>query len=359
MTTKETFQAIFDSLPDAVIITNESGIIQMVNNQVKNVFGYNPSELLHKEVEVLIPNNFQLQHRVHREKFISAPKTREMGDGRNLTALCKDGTEIAVEVSLSHLQVNKNNIVLASIRDVTGKRQLANQLGISLRELEAKNVELEQFAYIVSHDLQEPLRTLSGLVTLMENLNPNKLNTDVQIYIRYISEVTNRMRGLVKGILDYSILGKELNIQNVDLNIVIERIKFDLSAQINERSARIDCKHLPIVRVHEATIGTLFQNLISNGLKFNREGIAPHIIVSVEKEKSEWVFSIEDNGIGLDKKFANKIFGIFQRLHSRSEYPGSGIGLAHCKKIVEFHGGRIWVESDGNSGSRFYFTLPE
>lgn len=355
---KETLQEIFDASPDAVIVTNHLGVIQLVNRQVQALFGYQPHELLNKEIEILVPQRFVSRHRVHRDNYLQAPHVREMGNNKlDLTGLCKDSTEIKVEISLSFVTVEDQKLVISAIRDVTEKKQLTSQLKIALHDLEAKNRELEQFAYIASHDLQEPLRTVSGFVMLLEQQCGKEIDEDAKQYIRYIREASDRMRNLIKGLLDYSLLGKEARKQRVDLNVIVEQVIVDLNKQISECGAHITYDHLPIVTAYEVAIRELFQNLISNALKYQRPGSTPKIAIRVRRKQTEWLFEVEDNGIGIDPKYKEKIFGIFQRLHARSEYSGTGIGLAHCKKIVDLHGGRIWVESAEVSGSIFYFTL--
>lgn len=357
--TQETLQEIFDASPDAVIVTNHAGIIQLVNRQVHALFGYQSCELLNKEIEILIPQRFLSRHRMHREHYMSAPHVREMGSGSlDLTGLRKDTTEIKVEISLSYVTVDDQRLVISAIRDVTEKKQLTGQLRMALHDLEAKNRELEQFAYIASHDLQEPLRTVAGFAMLLEQQYSQALDDDGKQYIRYIREASDRMRNLIKGLLDYSLLGKEARKQRVDLNVIVEQVLVDLNQQISERSAVITYDYLPIVMAYEVAIRELFQNLISNALKYQRPGVIPKIAVRVRRKQSEWFFEVEDNGIGIDPKYKEKIFGIFQRLHARSEYSGTGIGLAHCKKIVDLHGGKIWVEPAQTTGSIFHFTLP-
>jgi PAS domain S-box-containing protein len=357
MTSPQTLQAIFDASPDGILVTSEQGVIQLVNRQVNILFGYESSELLDREIEMLVPLRFADRHRVHRKEFIRSPRVREMS-GIDLMGLRKDGTEISVEISLSHIEVNDKRLVIAAIRDVTEKKQKANQLRVALQEVEAKNRELEQFAYIASHDLQEPLRTVSGFAMLLEQQYRGVLGEDADQYIRYIREASDRMRNLIKGLLDYSLLGKEGNKHRADLNVLVSQVLSDLSIQIRACQARVESEHLPTVVVYEVAMRELFQNLVSNALKYQHPGTAPRVTIGVRRRKSEWIFSVQDNGIGIDPKYREKIFGIFQRLHARSEYSGTGIGLAHCKKIVDLHGGRIWVEPAGTSGSIFYFTLP-
>lgn len=234
-------------------------------------------------------------------------------------------------------------------------RQEADQANINL---ERKNKELEQFAYIASHDLQEPLRTTSSFIELLRKQYQGKLDEKADKYFNYILESSDRMKLLIKNLLDYSRIGNKKELEQVDCNKTLQEVLADLGVAINDANADIQHNPLPVVRGYPTEIKQLFQNLIINAVKFQRKGVAPQIKISVHKVKNNWEFAFKDNGIGIEKQHSEKIFNIFQRLHTRAEYEGSGIGLSHCKKIVELHRGRIWVESTFGEGSTFNFTLP-
>ena len=226
-------------------------------------------------------------------------------------------------------------------------------------ELESKNKELEQFAYVASHDLQEPLRTTSSFVELIRKQYHGKLDDNADKYIDYVIQASDRMKTLIKDLLDYSRIGREKKFEPVDCNITFGEVMADLAKVIKENKATIIANRLPLVYAFPTELKLLFQNLISNSIKFQKPGIAPQIEISANKENGFWHFSFQDNGIGIEKQYQQRIFIIFQRLHNRSVYEGSGIGLAHCKKIVELHGGKIWVESEAGKGSIFHFTLAD
>lgn len=226
-------------------------------------------------------------------------------------------------------------------------------------ELESKNKELEQFAYVASHDLQEPLRTTSSFVELFRKQYYGQLDQNADKYMDYIIQASDRMKTLIKDLLDYSRIGREKQFEQVDCNVIFSEVIADLAKVIKENKAVIIANQLPLVYGFPTELKLLFQNLISNSIKFQRPGIAPKIEISAFKENGYWHFSFRDNGIGIEKQYQQRIFIIFQRLHNRSVYEGSGIGLAHCKKIVELHGGKIWVESEGGNGSTFHFTLAD
>jgi ligand-binding sensor domain-containing protein/signal transduction histidine kinase len=223
--------------------------------------------------------------------------------------------------------------------------------------LERKNKELEQFAYVASHDLQEPLRTTSSFVGLIQAQYKGKLDDKADKYFNYILEASDRMRVLIKNLLDYSRIGSKKELEQVDCKIILENVLADLQVAIQEAKADITCDPLPSVGGYPVEIKQLFQNLLINAIKFRKKDTVPKIIISAKKLKNEWEFVFKDNGIGIEAQHKEKIFNIFQRLHKRSEYEGSGIGLAHCKKIVELHGGRIWVASTPGEGAAFHFTI--
>ncbi|WP_299685052.1 YfiR/HmsC family protein [uncultured Dokdonia sp.] len=232
-------------------------------------------------------------------------------------------------------------------------------------QLASKNKELEQFAYIASHDLQEPLNTVSSFIELLEVEYKETFDSDGKEILNFIKEGSVRMKKLINALLEYSRLGRDSNFKEVDCTIILQELKADLKTVIEENGVLIETKNLPLVKGNEIELRLLFQNLISNGIKFRLPETNPHISINckpLEKVVNDevqkyWQFSVKDNGIGIPKKYQDRIFGIFQRLHTREEYKGSGIGLAHCEKIVKSHGGTIWLESQEGQGTTFYFTI--
>jgi ligand-binding sensor domain-containing protein/signal transduction histidine kinase len=226
------------------------------------------------------------------------------------------------------------------------------------RDLERKNKELEQFAYIASHDLQEPLRTTSSFVELLQKqYHQGKLDEKTEKYFTFILDASDRMRMLIKNLLDFSKIGYKKELEQVDCNKMLHIVLADLGIAINEAGANIKSGSLPVINGYATELKQLFQNLIANAIKFRKKDASPEINISAHKIKSYWQFAFKDNGIGIDEKHNERIFAIFQRLHTRTEYEGSGIGLSHCKKIVELHRGKIWVESIVGEGSIFHFTI--
>ncbi len=244
--------------------------------------------------------------------------------------------------------------------DITERKRAEKELEARNRKLLMQNRELEQFAFIASHDLQEPLRTIKSFSELLLRKLGAGSDKDVNTYLGFITESAERMTELIKGLLEYSRIGREKQSgATVNCNQIVAEALADLSAAIQESGAEITVEKLPVLKGHAREVRQLFQNLVGNAIKFRRRDVAPRIVISAEPQDIRyWRFTVRDNGIGVAQEHRDRIFVIFQRLHKRGEYPGTGIGLAHCKKIVEMHGGEIGVESSPGAGSSFYFTLP-
>lgn len=225
------------------------------------------------------------------------------------------------------------------------------------RELEIKNRELERFAFAASHDLKEPIRTINSFSSLLKNDYKGKLDDRADEFLEFIVDSSKRMNSLVNDLLEYCTLGHSIQLSEINTNKIIEEIRNDLHSSIDESNAKFEIETLENINGSETEIRLLFQNLISNALKFKKESVNPHIKISSETKEEFIHFTLSDNGIGISEESLESIFDIFQRLHDKSEYVGTGIGLANCKKIVEIHGGKIWVESKLGEGSSFYFTI--
>lgn len=242
-------------------------------------------------------------------------------------------------------------------KEVVERKVIEKELRLNNQKLASLNKDLEQFTYIASHDLQEPLRTVQSFVELFTQNYDEKLDDQAKVFLGFINESTERMTALIRGLLDYGRLGAESSVALVSCEKVVADVCADLALRIADVGGVVEYSNLPVVMGRETELRLLFQNLISNGLKFSRPDVKPKIVISAEKIEGVWQFSVRDNGIGIAGNDFQRVFLIFQRLHGRDKFEGSGIGLAHCKKIVELHGGNIWLESELNKGSVFYFTL--
>lgn len=269
-------------------------------------------------------------------------------------------------IGQSEFVLDKCTRVYGSFQDITRQKlneielkELNEKLRIKAEKLSISNAELEQFAYVASHDLQEPLRMVSSFMTQLENKYGDKLDEKGRQYIHFAVDGAKRMRQIILDLLEFSRIGKmEEEADLVDTNKLIDEVLILQRKQIDETNAKVIYKNLPEVKTFSSPLRHVFQNLISNSLKYHKKDISPKIMVSAKMMGDYWQFSVEDNGIGIDSKYNDKIFQIFQRLHQKEEYSGTGIGLALCKKIIENLGGTIWVESKPNEGSKFNFTLP-
>ncbi|MCC7551913.1 MAG: PAS domain-containing protein, partial [Methanobacterium sp.] len=249
--------------------------------------------------------------------------------------------------------------MMGIVIDISDRKSIEAELRKTLKQLKRSNAELEQFAYVASHDLQEPLRMITSFLQLLQRRYENQLDSDADEFIHFAVDGATRMQELINDLLTYSRVGRKTGkIEDVDSEALIEQILFDSKVLIEETNTSITYNDLPLIRADYTQMAQVFQNLIGNAIKY-QENAYPEIHITAKKNGKDWIFKVEDNGIGIDPKHGERVFRIFQRLHGRDEYEGTGIGLAIVKRIIEQHGGMIWYESAPGKGSKFYFTIPQ
>jgi len=355
---EEKFQLVVEASPTGLLMMSREGSIQLLNAQLEVLFGYQRDELLGRSIEVLVPERFREQHPGHRLAFFSAPTSRAMGMGRDLYGLRKDGSEFPVEIGLNPIETDEGMAVMATVIDITARKRAETTLAQHRDELERSNKDLEQFAYVASHDLQEPLRAVAGCVQLLKKRYHGQLDERANEYIGHAVDGAKRMQSLIDDLLTYSRIGRaESSHRAVSCADALTVALKNLSVSVQESGAQVTWDVLPVVAGEAVQITMLLQNLLANALKFRKPSENPRIHIGVVRDGTRATFSVSDNVIGISQEHFERIFGVFQRLHTRSEYPGTGIGLALCKRIVEHRGGRIWVESKPGEGTTFRFVL--
>jgi PAS domain S-box-containing protein len=305
----------------------------------------------------------EIEYIIHRvedvTEFVLIKNEQQNKDNINI-GLQKKVSAMEVEIIRRSREIQELNFELENkVKERTEtllKREAT--LAKQNQKLLNQNKELEQFTYIASHDLQEPLRSLISFSELLEKEFIGKLGENGEFYSNFISKSSTRMQLLVKGLLDYSRIGREKKLVEIDCNQIMKDVFSDMIINIKESNAEITVSDLPHLKGYETEIRQLFQNLVSHALKFRKKDVAPKIKIYVQKREDDWLFSIQDNAIGIEESNQQKLFVIFKRFNNREEYEGTGIGLAHCKKIVELHGGTIWADSKLEEGSTFNFTIP-
>ncbi len=354
---EEALRTVFNSVYDGIILHLTDGSIVDMNERFLALYGVDREELFKLTIADISSPSSPLQDLpgIWSKVIAGEPQLFEWKALRP-----RDGSEFDVEVFLRRVHLHGRAEILATVRDITERKQADEELQKLVSDLERSNRELEQFAYVASHDLQEPLRMVASYVQLLERKYRGRLDEAADKYIHFATDGALRMQKLIEGLLAYSRIGRRgSGFRPVNAAAAFDSAVSNLRAAIRESGAVVTRDELPVVEGDKTQLLQLFQNLIANAIKF-RQDAPPRIHASAarrQEKNANWIFSVKDNGIGIEPRYFERIFQIFQRLHSRAEYPGTGIGLALTKRIVERHHGRIWVESVPGEGSTFFFTI--
>lgn len=348
--------SLIEQISDAIMTVDMNFAVTSWNHAAEMLYGWTTDEAIGQKIGDLLRTSYVNDNSRHVwEQFITEGFWRG-----EVKQYCKDGSErfILAAVTLMRDMHGKPNGMLAVNRDITERTRIQRELEAYARDLQRSNTELEQFAYVASHDLQEPLRMVASYTELLSERYRDQFDSRADKYMKYIVEGARRMQQLINDLLAFSRVGTQGKpLQSVDSAAIVRRVLTIMQQTIRENSATIELGELPVIEADLSQIGQIFQNLISNAIKFHSDA-PPHIRIAATQADDRWVFSVSDNGIGIKKEYAERIFQIFQRLHDRTQYEGNGIGLAIAKRIVERHDGTIWFESQPGKGTTFYFTIP-
>jgi len=352
------YRGLLEAAPDAMVVVNPGGEIVLLNVQAEKQFGYSRDELVGQKVKNIIPEGFAERLVADALRSAEDALAQQIGTGIELTARRKNGSNFPIELMLSPLESAEGILVTAAIRDITTRKKAEANLLNKVEELNRSNEELGQFAYIASHDLQEPLRMVASYTQLLSRRYKGMLDADADEFIAFAVDGASRMQRLIQDLLAYSRVGtKGKDLLDTSGEEALQQALINLRGAIEEKGALVTHDPLPTVLADEVQLVQLFQNLVGNAIKYQRPGIPKVHISAARNGGNKWTFSVKDNGLGIDPQYFEKIFGMFQRLHKREEFAGTGIGLAICKKIVERHNSSISVESEPGQGSTFRFAL--
>lgn len=349
----EYLAAVVKSTDDSILRTDAEGIIQYWNQGATAMYGYSEEEMLGKHITELLAEGAEQKNRLTHAKVGTTEVLRRT----------KDGQKIHVLLSVCEIKDAASGAVIgyASIsRSIQKRKEAEQKLQLTIDNLGKANADLKDFVYIASHDLQEPLRLITSYLSIIEEDYGDKLDEDGIRYMNYTQEAATRLQQLIHDLLGYSRLHTTSNpVGPADSGSIISEAIQDLTVAIEEKAATINvANNMPTLNCDDGQLRQVFQNLISNALKYSEEATPPIINISATQNDDETCFLVEDNGIGFEQRQAERIFQVFRRLHPRHHYSGTGIGLAICKKIVDRHDGKIWAESEPDKGSRFYFSIP-
>lgn len=352
-------KAVMDTVLDGLIIINDRGLIQDFNPAAERIFGYETHEVLGKNVHVLMGSPYHENHDGYLKNYLKTGEKKVIGYGREVEAKRKDGSIFPMELGVTEMEIDGQRLFVGTIRDITQKKNDEKEIQNYIQLLKRSNQELDDFAYIASHDLKEPLRGLTNNALFLQEDYADQVDEGGNRRLNRMQFLCKRMEKLINDLLYFSRLGRQdLAIQEVDLNEVIQEIDTLMQASLEEKHAKIVVPvPLPTIVCDKPRLTEVFRNLISNAIKYNDKE-SKVIEIGVTDQEGERVFYVKDNGQGIDEVFFQDIFRIFKRLNDEEDAEkGTGVGLTFVKKIIERHNGKIWVDSELGKGTTFFFTL--
>jgi len=352
------FRQLVESAADAIVGVDEQGAIVLVNARAERLFGYGREELLGQPEEILMPERFRAAHARHRSEYLAHPVTRPMGAEGERYGMHKSGAEFPVDLSLSHLHTDQGQILMSIVCDMTERKRAQEELKLRTIELEAANKELEAFTSSVAHDLRAPLRHVDGFSRILIEEHAGQLDAEGRRLLDRVRHATQHMGELVDDLLNLSrVSRRELSPLVTDLNPLVRDVISGLQTSCQDRRVEFRVGTLPFAECDPGLMRQVFANLLANAVKFTRPRDPAIIEVGQSEHNGSRAIFVRDNGVGFSMKYADKLFGVFQRLHRSEDFEGTGVGLVTVQRIVQKHNGRIWAEAEVDRGAAFYFTL--
>lgn len=350
--TAQILKAILDNTVDGLIVINETGKVLSYNRACENIFGYPAETVIGQNVSMLMPAPTRKEHDIYLEDYKRTGEARIIGIGREVEGRHQSGELVPLDLSVARVEVAGETLYSGIVRDISIRKQAEERLA-------ASRAELERFAHIASHDLKEPLRTIEAFSEILLSEHQAGLNEDGQEYLGFIMDASKRMNRLISDILDHARLDSlDANVETFDSSVPVREVLEFLAEAIKNADAEVVIGDLPVITLNPVRFARVVQNLVSNAIKYRDISRPLSIKIETELVSNEWVFSVIDNGIGIDNAHKDQVFDMFRRLQPMTPNSGTGIGLSVCRKLVKSWNGRISVDSVRGEGSRFSFTVP-